>query len=154
MVAKTVRSRDSPAIRRNVRSENVLSENADSRSSFASMEKNRLSSENPTMPIVRATVSVCACCAQLTRLSVQTAITRPAETSQMRKARLAVGDVEDAGAEEDDDEAEHAAHLEPDVPGEVVVQPPAELHRFGDRGEVVVTNDHDRRALGHLGPGL
>ena len=75
----------------NVRSENVLRENADSRSSFVSIEKNRLNSENTTTPMVRAIVSVCACCAQLTRLSVPTAITSPTATSQLRTRRVRIG---------------------------------------------------------------
>jgi len=37
----------------------------------------------------------------------------------------ALGDVEDGGAEEGDDVAEQAADLEPNVPGEVVIQPAA-----------------------------
>ncbi|HMC94388.1 MAG TPA: hypothetical protein VKO16_06410, partial [Polyangia bacterium] len=41
-----------------------------------------------------------------------------------------MGDVEDAGAKEGDDEAEHASHLEPDVPDQVVIQPAADFHRL------------------------
>src|ERR1700678_4595521 len=63
MVAMTSRKRDTPVVRMNVWSENVLGENAGSRSSFASLERNRLSRQNMTRPMVPAIVSVCACCA-------------------------------------------------------------------------------------------
>ena len=80
-VDMTSRKKDNPVVMMNVRSEKVSRENADCRSSFASIEKNRLSSENVTTPMVRAMVSVCSCSAQLITLSVQVAITSPAETS-------------------------------------------------------------------------
>jgi hypothetical protein len=61
-----------------------------------------------------------------------------------REQWYALGDVEDGGADEGDDVAEQAADLEPDVPGEVVIQPAAEFDGLDDGGEVVVGQDHHR----------
>lgn len=87
----TSRKRDAPVVAMNVRPANVLRENADSRSSLVSIEKNRLNSENTATPMVRAVVSVCACSAQLTRPSVPAAITSPADTSQPSTPGLRIG---------------------------------------------------------------
>src|SRR5580704_2338632 len=70
-----------------------------------------------------------------------------------RKQWYALGDVEDAGAEERGDVTEQAADLEPDVPGEVVIQPASQFDGPDDGGEVVVGQDHHRGFLGHLGAG-
>ena len=70
-----------------------------------------------------------------------------------REERHPAEDVEDAGAEERDDEPEQASHLEADVAGQVVVEAAAELDGLDDRGEVVVGEDHHRGFLGHLGAG-
>jgi hypothetical protein len=70
-----------------------------------------------------------------------------------REQWYALGDVEDAGTKERGDVAEQAADLEPDVPGEVVIQPAAEFDGLDDGGEVVVGQDHHRGFLGHLGAG-
>ena len=67
--------------------------------------------------------------------------------------RDATGDVEDRRAEERDDEAEQAAHLEPDVLDEVVVQPAPQLDRLDDGREVVVGQHHHGGVLGDLGAG-
>src|ERR1039457_7302001 len=90
-VDMTSRKKDNPVVMMNVRSEKVSRENADCRSSFASIEKNRLSSENVTTPMVRAMVSVCSCSAQLITLSVPVTITSPTETSQMMSPWLRIG---------------------------------------------------------------
>ena len=70
-----------------------------------------------------------------------------------RQERGAVGDVEDAGADEGEDEAGQHDHLDPDVLHQVVVEPPPTLDRGDDRGEVVVGEDHLGRVLGDLGAG-
>ena len=87
----TKRRKDSPVVMMNVWSEKVSGENADCRSSFASIEKNRLSSENVTAPMVRVMASACSCSAQLVTLSVHAAITSPAVASQAMSPRLRIG---------------------------------------------------------------
>src|SRR4029077_8690055 len=67
--------------------------------------------------------------------------------------RLAVGDIEQAGAEERQDEDNQQDKYETDVLGEVVVDLAALLHREDDRGEVVVGQDHPAGVLGYLGAG-
>ena len=49
--------------------------------------------------------------------------------------------------------ADQRGHLEAHVLGQVVVDPPAELDRLDDGGEVVVGQDHHRGALRDLGAG-
>ena len=61
--------------------------------------------------------------------------------------------VEDAGADEGEDEAGQHDHLDPDVLHQVVVEAAAALDRGHDRGEVVVGEDHLGRVLGDLGAG-
>ena len=87
----TSRKIDAPVVTMHVRSANVLRENTDSRRSLDSIEKTRLNTENTTTPMVRAMASVCACSAQLTTLSVPTAIPSPTETSQLRTPPLRIG---------------------------------------------------------------
>jgi hypothetical protein len=66
-------------------------ENAESRSSLDSIEKNKMNSANVTMPMVRATASPCAWSAQLTTARVPTAISRPTKASQARSPRVRTG---------------------------------------------------------------
>jgi hypothetical protein len=87
----TSRNRDAAVVAMHVRSANVLRENTESRRSLDSSEKNRLNSENTTTPMVLAMASVCSCSAQLTTLSVPTAITSPTVTSQARTPPLRIG---------------------------------------------------------------
>jgi hypothetical protein len=53
-VARISRTKDPLAVMTNVLSEKVSRENAESRSSLDSTEKNRMNSANVTMPMVRA----------------------------------------------------------------------------------------------------
>ena len=64
-VDSTSRTKDPLVVMTNVLSENVSRENAESRSSFDSIEKNKRNSANVTMPMVRAMPSPCTCSAQL-----------------------------------------------------------------------------------------
>ena len=70
-----------------------------------------------------------------------------------RRQRDAVRDVEDAGAQEEEDEPAQRDHLEADVLHQVVVDRPAALDRGDDGGEVVVGEDHVPGFLRHLGAG-
>jgi hypothetical protein len=90
-VDRISRTKDPLVVSRNVRSEKVSRENAESRSSLDSMENNRMNSANVTMPMVRAMSSPCVCSAQLITLRVPTAISRPARASQPMSARVRIG---------------------------------------------------------------
>ena len=70
-----------------------------------------------------------------------------------RRQRRAVGDVEDAGADEEQDERAQHDQLDADVLHEVVVDAAPALDRGDDRGEVVVGEDHVGRFLRDLGAG-
>src|SRR5208282_112324 len=90
-VDRTSRRKDALVVMTNVLSEKVPRENAESRSSLDSIEKNRRNSANVTMPVVRATASPCACSAQLITLRVPIAISRPTKASQTRIPRVRIG---------------------------------------------------------------
>ena len=70
-----------------------------------------------------------------------------------RKEWSPVGDVEDPGADEGENEPRQHDHLQPDVLHQVVVEPSPPLDRGNDGREVVVGQDHLRRILGDLGAG-
>ena len=90
-VDRISRTKDPLVVMTNVLSEKVSRENAESRSSLDSMEKNRMNSANVTMPMVRAMASPCAWSAQLITLRVPIAISRPAKASQAMSARVRIG---------------------------------------------------------------
>ena len=68
-----------------------------------------------------------------------------------RCERAAVRDVEDAGADEGEDEAAQHDQLDAHVLHQVVVDPATALDRGHDRREVVVGQDHVAGFLRHLG---
>ena len=90
-VDRTSKTKDALVVIRNVLSEKVPRENAESRSSLDSIEKNRRNSAKVTMPMVRATASPCAWSAQLITLRVPIAISRPTKASQAMSPRVRIG---------------------------------------------------------------
>jgi hypothetical protein len=90
-VDRISRTKDPLVVITNVLSEKVSRENAGSRSSLDSMEKNRMNRANVTMPMVRAMASPSAWSAQLITLRVPIAISRPARASQTMSARVRIG---------------------------------------------------------------
>jgi len=91
MVDRISRTKDPLVVMTNVLSEKVSRENAESRSSLDSIEKNKMNSANVTMPMVRAVSSPRAWSAQLITLRVPIAISRPAKASQTMSARVRIG---------------------------------------------------------------
>ena len=88
---RTSRAKDPPVVMRNVLSAKVSRENAESRSSLDSIQKNRMNSANVTMPMVRAVASPCAWSARLITARVPAAISRPVKASQARIPRVRIG---------------------------------------------------------------
>ena len=70
-----------------------------------------------------------------------------------RQQRRAVGDGEDPGTDEQQDEPGQHDHLDPDVLHQVVVEASTALDGGDDGGEVVVGEDHLGGVLGDLGAG-
>ena len=96
-VDRMSRTKDPLVVTTNVLSEKVSRENAESRWSFDSIEKNRRNSANVTMPMVRATASPCTCSAQLITLRVPIVMTRPTKASQTMSPRVRIGLVGGSG---------------------------------------------------------
>ena len=97
-VDRTSRAKDPPVVMRNVLSAKVSRENAESRSSLDSIQKNRMNSANVTMPMVRAVASPCAWSARLITARVPAAISRPVKASQTMSARVRIGRLGGRGA--------------------------------------------------------